>query len=191
MTVRATWLTLAVATAVIAAAGCKPPTSAPSDGAPTGSGVAAKPSGAQAPDFSLRSLDGETVRLSDYIGKKVVLLDFWSTICDPCLQAMPELVKLYGKYKDRGFEILAISEDGPETLAQVRPTAHDKGMTFPVLLDEETAVLSLPTYKGDIPVRVLVDRSGSIALKNSGHTAGDTAALKLLTDSIDEALAAP
>ena len=47
------------------------------------------PSGPKAPDFTLPALDGSTVRLSDHLGKGVILIDFWSTTCDPCLAEMP------------------------------------------------------------------------------------------------------
>src|SRR5262249_39697056 len=110
---------------------------------PDGKPVAAPSAGggAPAPDFSLPSLDGKQVRLSDYRGK-TVLIDFWSTTCDPCMVEMPHLVELYKKHKDKGFVVLAVSLDGPESRAQVSSVAHDKEMIFPVLLDEETVVVS-------------------------------------------------
>ncbi|MBI4954472.1 MAG: TlpA family protein disulfide reductase [Myxococcales bacterium] len=158
-------------------------------GPATATATAKAAAGPKGPDFSLKALDGSTVRLSDYAGKKVVLLDFWATTCDPCLQEMPELVKLYKKYKDRGFEILAISADGPDSLAQVTATVHDKGMTFPVLLDEETSVLPRYNPKRDLPCTVVVDRAGSIVLKRSSYQAGDESAMKTLEAAIVAALA--
>src|SRR5262245_6094708 len=118
-------------------------------GSSAGSG--AQSSGAKAPDFSLPSLDGKTVRLSDYLGKSVVLIDFWSTTCDPCMAEMPHLVDLYKKHKEKGFVVLAISLDGPESRAQVSSVVHDKEMIFPVLLDEETTVKARYNPKGEMP----------------------------------------
>ena len=103
-------------------------------------GGAVETSGAKAPDFELPTLDGGHASLAQYRGK-VVLVDFWSTICDPCLQEMPELVKLYQERKDKGFVVLAIATDGPETAANVSAKAKERNMIFPVLLDGETAVL--------------------------------------------------
>src|SRR5205809_7811112 len=83
---------------------------------PLGCGPAtASGGGASAPDFALPALDGKTVRLSEYRGKSVVLIDFWSTTCDPCMVEMPHLVELYKKHKDEGFVVLAVSLDGPES----------------------------------------------------------------------------
>jgi peroxiredoxin len=132
--------------------------------------------GGRAPDFTLPTLDGKNVSLSDYSGK-VVLLDFWSTTCDPCMTEMPHLVALYEKHKAAGFVVLAVSADGPETRAQVSSVAHDKGMTFPVLLDEETSVIARYNPKKDMPFSALVDRSGNIVHKTSGYTPGDEAKL--------------
>jgi len=148
-------------------------------------------SGPSAPDFSLRSLDGQTVRLSTYLGDKVVLLDFWATHCDPCLQEMPELVKLYDKYRGQGFVVLAINTDEPETIAQVTRCARDKKMSFPVLLDEESAVMDRYNPKGELPFAVLIDRTGSIVLKRASYQPGDKASMASLVAAIEKALSAP
>ncbi|MGD8353946.1 MAG: redoxin domain-containing protein, partial [Pseudomonadota bacterium] len=65
--------------------------------------------GEKAPDFTLDSIDGTSVTLSDYFGKKVVMLEFWATWCNICVAEIPNLVKDYNKYKDKGFEIVAIT----------------------------------------------------------------------------------
>jgi peroxiredoxin len=126
-----------------------------------------------APDFTLPTLDGKNVSLSDYAGKSVVLIDFWATTCDPCLVEMPHIVALYEKYKAQGFVVLAVSLDGPETRSQVSSIVHDKKMTFPVLLDEETSVVARYNPKKDMPFSVLIDKNGSIVKKMSGYNPGD------------------
>jgi peroxiredoxin len=152
-------------------------TTSPSDGGGTAS--------AAAPDFTLPALDGTTVHLSDYKGK-VVLIDFWSTTCDPCLAAMPHLVDLYKKQKEKGFVVLAISLDGPESRAAVSSVVHDKEMIFPVLLDEETSVVAQYNPKREMPYSVLVGKDGSVAWKRAGYQPGSEATL---TAEVDKALA--
>lgn len=164
-----------------AALGCGPeaagPVTVPVGGSapPVGTVPAAgKPNaGFTAPDFSLQSTDGRTVRLSDYLGKSVVLIDFWSTTCDPCMNEMPHLVDLYKAKKDKGFVLLAVSTDGPESLGEVNRVVHDKGMVFPVLLDQETTVVARYNPKKELPFWVLIDRSGRVIKKKGGYTAGD------------------
>ena len=69
--------------------------------------------GAVAPDFSLVDLNGETVTLEQFKGK-VVFLDFWAPWCVPCRDELPELDKLYKKYKQDGFEFIGICMDTSE-----------------------------------------------------------------------------
>jgi len=148
--------------------GAEPSTGPGAQAAPT---PAAGPGGA--PDFSLPSTDGRTVRLSDYRGKSVVLIDFWSTTCDPCMAEMPHLVDLYKAKKDKGFVILAVSLDGPESLGDVNRVVHDKEMIFPVLLDQETTVVARYNPKREMPFWALIDKNGSIVKSKPGYTPGD------------------
>jgi peroxiredoxin len=141
------------------------------------SGAEAPGARAVAPDFSLQSTEGKTVRLSDYLGKNVVLIDFWSTTCDPCMAEMPHLVDLYKAKKAKGFVVLAVSLDGPESLAEVNRVVHDKEMIFPVLLDQETTVVARYNPKKEMPFSVLIDKSGAIVQKHAGYTPGDEKAL--------------
>lgn len=146
-------------------------------------------SGPDAPDFTLDTLDGDSLSLSDYQGDKVVLIDFWSTTCKPCLAEMPELIELYESRKDRGFEILAVSTDGPETLSNVQSVVKKIGMPFPILLDEETEVMDRYNPKGELPFTVIVNKAGKIVFKRASFQAGDTKAMQDLAKVIDESLA--
>lgn len=145
-------------------------------GGTTGAGGVAKESttvGAPAPDFTLRDLDGRNVTLSDRLGKDVILLNFWATWCVPCGAEMPHLEKLWQDNKDKGFVIYSIAMDGPETVAQVGPYARRYGITFPVLLDEETRVVGVYNPKRTAPISILIDRKGQIARIRNGYNAGD------------------
>lgn len=126
-----------------------------------------------APDFELPALDGSSLRLSQYKGKKVVLLDFWATFCAPCLAAMPHLEQMYLKYRSQGLEIVGVSIDGPESIAQVRAEVAKMGISFPVLLDQETRAVSLYNPRTSAPYSVLIDRNGVIAARSEGYTTGD------------------
>jgi peroxiredoxin len=169
-------LRAAVAATILVSTGCSSSTSSGGAATPDASKVAstgASSSGPSAPDFTLPTPDGKNLSLSDYLGKSVVLIDFWATTCDPCLVEIPHLVELYEKHKDKGFVVLAISADGPETRAQVTSVIHDKKMSFPVLLDEETTVIARYNPRRDMPFTVLIDKSGAIVRKQSGYTPGD------------------
>ena len=130
------------------------------------------------PDFELETLSGGSARLSDYVGKQVVLIDFWATYCDPCLVAMPHLDALYRDYKDRGLVVLGVSVDGPQSVARVRTEVRQLGVSFPILLDPETEALSLYNPKTSAPYSVLIDRSGKIIKRKEGFVPTDVPALR-------------
>jgi peroxiredoxin len=148
---------------------------AQSAGGPTDAHAAA---GSTPPDFELESLTGDSVRLADHLGKDVVLVDFWATYCEPCLASMPHLDALYKKYKDRGFIVLGVSIDGPDSVAQVRTEAGKLGVSFPILLDQETRVVSLYNPKTSAPYSVLIGRDGHVRTKREGYSTGGVAALE-------------
>ncbi len=133
--------------------------------------------GSAPPDFTLDTLDGRSVTLSEHLGKDVVLIDFWATWCDPCMAAMPHLDELYKKHKDDGFVVLGVSIDGPQSVAQVKTEVQKLGVTFPILLDTETRVVALYNPKTSAPYSVLIGRDGKILTKKEGYTSGDVKAV--------------
>lgn len=91
--------------------------------------------GQLAPDFALESLDGKTVRLSDFRGK-AVLLNFWATWCQPCKIEMPWFVDLQKRYGPEGLQVLGVAMDDadPKDIAKF---AQDLGVDYPILIGKE------------------------------------------------------
>jgi peroxiredoxin len=129
--------------------------------------------GAPASDFTLRDTDGRQVALSDYLGKKVVVINFWATWCIPCQAELPHLQELYKTHQDQGLVVLGVAMDGPETIAQVPSYVNRYALSFPVLLDEETRVVAAYNPKRTAPLTIEIDRKGTIARVRSGYSAGD------------------
>jgi peroxiredoxin len=129
--------------------------------------------GRAAPDFTGRDIDGNLIKLSDHLGKQVILLDFCSTWCEPCVAEFPHLRTLYEANKAKGFLILAISVDGPETVANVPGFARRNRLTFPMMTDDGSRISTLYNPKKTAPLSVLIDRSGKIVLIQEGYTPGD------------------
>jgi peroxiredoxin len=113
-----------------------------------------------APDFKLDNLNGQSVSLSDFHGKPV-LLNFWASWCPPCRAEMPFIQETFTKKKwvDEGLIVLAI--DIGEKPSTVREFVNNYRLTFPVLLDTERDV-SLEYYVRVIPTTVFIDREGII-----------------------------
>lgn len=137
----------------------------------------------QATNFTLRDLHGKHLRLSDY-KKKVVLLTFWTTCCKSGLSQVRHLQKLYSKYRKKGFVVLGISVDGPQSQAQVKPMVKRYKLTFPVAIDRDTRVVKLYNPKRTIPFNVLI-RRGKVIGTRVGFKVSD---LKAIEDEIKKAL---
>jgi peroxiredoxin len=137
--------------------------------------------GTMAADFATRDIEGRTVKLSDYLGKQAILIDFWATYCEPCLAEFPHLRALYEKRKSQGFVVLAISMDGPETIADVPSFAKRNGMAFPVLLDEDSRIVSMYNPKKSAPLSILIDKSGKVVHVHEGFNPGDD---QLIADAV-------
>jgi peroxiredoxin len=129
--------------------------------------------GSAASDFTARDIEGKTVKLSSHLGKEVVLLAFCATWCEPCVAEFPHLRKLYEANKAKGFVILAVAMDGPETVANVPAFARRNQVNFPMLTDEDSRIASLYNPKKSAPLSVLIDRSGKIAAIREGYNPGD------------------
>lgn len=120
-----------------------------------------------APDFTLKTLDGNTVRLSDLRGQKVVLINFWATWCPPCRLEMPTMQQIYAEYKTRGFEILAVNIES-DARKEIGDFAKELRLTFPIVLDPDMKVTRRFRIIG-LPVSVLIDRQGIIRAKEIGY----------------------
>ena len=129
--------------------------------------------GSTASDFSARDIEGKTVRLSSYLGKQVILLNFWQTRCEPCVAEFPHMRKMYEANKDKGFVMFGIAMDGPETVANVPAFAKRNQLNFPVLLDEDSHVAAIYNPKKSAPLSILIDKAGKIAVVREGYNPGD------------------
>ncbi len=125
-----------------------------------------------APAFALPGLHGETVRLSDFRGK-VVLVNFWGTWCVPCKEETPTLAAVYRKLHDQGLEIIGVDlrnqeRPGSDGDADVRAFTEGYGVTYPIALDVagETA-RAFQIYP--LPTSFVVDRNGVIRYVRVGQ----------------------
>jgi peroxiredoxin len=128
---------------------------------------AVAPSGL-APDFTLRTMDGPNVRLQEQRGR-VVMVNFWATWCGPCRQEMPQLNRLYEKYRGSGFVLLGVNVD--DDAHKATELATKLGVRFPVLLDTDKAV-SKRYDLATMPSTVIIDRDGTVRFVHRGYLAG-------------------
>jgi peroxiredoxin len=126
---------------------------------------------ALAPDFTLHTLGGPNLRLQEQRGR-VVMVNFWATWCAPCRQEMPQLNKLYEKYRASGFVLLGVNVD--DDTRRAADVASKLGLKFPVLLDTDKTVSRIYDLS-TMPSTVLIDRDGRVRYVHRGYLVGDEA----------------
>ena len=117
-------------------------------------------------DFSLKDMDGKTIKLADYKGRPLVV-NFWATWCGPCKVEIPAFIELVDKYRDDQLTVLGISvDDSPEDLRQF---AAEYKMNYPVLIGQGQDELQ-EVYDAmlAVPVTWFIRPDGSVMLKHRG-----------------------
>lgn len=127
-------------------------------GAETGALPPAPAVGHPAPEFTLATLDGEAITLSDLRGQPVVM-NFWASWCGPCRAEMPELQRLHERLADAGVVMLGVNQgEAPDVVARYRA---EIGVDFPTALDQRTGV-SQQYLVNSLPTTFFIDRDGVI-----------------------------
>jgi thiol-disulfide isomerase/thioredoxin len=125
--------------------------------------------GKAAPSFTTVDPDGNEVDLQQYLGKKVILLDFWATWCGPCIMAMPEVKEVADKFKDKGLQFFAVNVgEDPET---VKEFLAEYRLDIPVIMDFQGDIQNL--YHGDgLPYSILIGKDGRVQMVHRGYRQG-------------------
>ena len=129
--------------------------------------------GQLAPLFALRNLEGNYISLKNYCGaedtkvpavlrkeKYIVIIDFFSTICIPCIEALPALHRIYEKYKDKGLKMFLVNID-PKPEEVLPKFIKENNIAIPVLLDMYSKTLEKYGFES-VPHTVLIDKNRKI-----------------------------
>ncbi len=119
-----------------------------------------------AKNFELKNMDEETIKLSDFRGK-VVLLNFWATWCPPCRREIPSMERIYNKLKNKKFVVLAINQMESEDQIFTYTAQLKTNLTFNILLDKKSRVAEQFGIVG-LPTTYLIDKKGMIRYRAIG-----------------------
>lgn len=114
-----------------------------------------------APDFTLNDLEGNQYQLSAFKGN-YIMLNVWASWCKPCQYEMPAMQRLYEKYKDDGFVILAVNNTISDNYQDVVNFVVENNLTFPILLDTKGDISKKYQVQA-LPSTYFIDKNGKIA----------------------------
>ncbi|SMC55280.1 TlpA disulfide reductase family protein [Pedobacter africanus] len=151
--------------------------------------------GAKANLFSATDINGQSLNLADYKGKKYLLLDFWASWCVPCRKGNPHLLSLYSKYKDKGLEIVGVSDDDGNPEAWKKAVEKDgigvwkhvlRGLKQVGNSFDRSADLSDSYAIHTLPTKILIDKEGTIIGRYGGGGENDEAMDKKLAEIFNQ-----
>jgi peroxiredoxin len=130
--------------------------------------------GKPAPDFTLPTLDGKTIKLSELKGN-VVVLDFWATWCGPCIVSLPQLIAFANESEGKAVKVIAVNVGEPKQ--QVASVVEDKKWTFTVGLDTNSTVAE-SFHANVFPTQMVIDKEGVVRKVLIGSGPGTHQALE-------------
>ncbi|KUM54585.1 TlpA family protein disulfide reductase [Rheinheimera sp. EpRS3] len=131
-------------------------------------GLSATVQAQTAPDFTLKALDGNNLRLAEQRGD-IMLINFWASWCGPCIQEMPALDKLAQKYQMLGVQVWGVNVESDNSAAKAYLSKVQ--VAFPILFDVDNSVSK--DYRVEaMPTTVILDKDGKVRSVHRGYKPG-------------------
>ena len=125
----------------------------------------------------VKTLDGTTVTLSDALTGELIILDFWTTWCKPCIRSIPKIIAVSEKYDESKVQFIGVNEDSPRNQNKVKPMVNSLKIPYTVVMDTEQLVLS-ELMVSAFPTLIIMNREGEVLYTHVGFSNGDEVALE-------------
>jgi len=126
----------------------------------------------QEPTFRLENLDNQWKDYQALKGSELTVVDFWATWCQPCVRALPHLNELAEEFSSRGVNFIGVSVDGPRNRNKVKPFVRSMGISYPILLDLDSEVMS-DLGVSAVPTLLVYNSEGKLLHFHEGFRPGD------------------
>lgn len=126
------------------------------------------------PSVDIKTLDGKTVNIKDYVGNgKVTVISFWATWCSPCKRELDAIAEMYPDWQEEyGVELLAVTIDDARGVAKVPAMVSSKGWEYIILSDSKQDLQRALNFQ-TVPQTFLLNAEGEIVYTHSGYSPGD------------------
>ena len=126
------------------------------------------------PDVDVKTLDGKTVSIKDYIGNdKITVMSFWATWCSPCKRELDAIAEVYPEWQEElDVQLVAVTIDDARSLAKVPALVETKGWDYTVLADVKRELQKALNFQ-TVPQTFLINKNGEIVYTHSGYSPGD------------------
>jgi len=133
-----------------------------------------KPAGHAIPSVDVKTLEGKSVNIQDYVGKgKITVMSFWATWCSPCKRELDAINEIYPDWQEAyDVELLAITIDDARSMAKVPALIETKGWEYTILADSKRELQKALNFQ-TVPQTFLLDAEGNIVYTHSGYNPGD------------------
>jgi thiol-disulfide isomerase/thioredoxin len=123
-------------------------------------------------NFSLPGSNNQNIELKDIQGDNLTVIDFWTSWCKPCLNAIPEIIKLHEKYDSLGVAFIGVNADSPRSVSKAMPLAKSLGINYPIVFDT-SGDLTTELNIGVFPTIIIINSDRKIVFIHEGFTKND------------------
>lgn len=123
-------------------------------------------------DVEVKNIDGVPITLSKEIKGELIVLDFWTTWCKPCIRSIPSIIALSEKYDENKVQFIAVNGDSPRNINKVKPMVKSLNIPYVVVLDTEQNALA-ELLVNAFPTLIILDKKGNVLFTHVGFTSGD------------------